>query len=156
MKGGVGVGLAGPTPLLACAVSAVNAVGHVRGEKGDIIASARREDGTLVDCEVHMMLSDKPGARGGNTTISVVALNRTFSKVELHRIAKAASAAHARRIGPSGSPYDGDLIFAVCPLDAEPGDAVPAEIASTAALEQAIVRAVRMAKGRDGIPGLAD
>lgn len=156
MKGGVGVGVAGPTPMLACAVSAVNAVGHVRGEIGDIIASARREDGTLLDCEVNMMLGGTPGDRGGNTTISVVSLNRSFSKVELHRIAKAASAAHARRIGPSGSPYDGDMIFAVCPLDAEAGDALSAEIAAVAALEQAIVRAVRTAKGRDGIPGLAD
>lgn len=156
MKGGVGVGMAGPIPMLACAVAAVNAVGHVRGEKGDIIASARGDDGKLVDCEIHMMLGQKPASRGGNTTISIVALNRTFSKVELHRIAKAASAAHARRIGPSGSPYDGDMIFAVCPLDAEPGDALPAEIAATAALEQAIVRAVRTAKGRKGTPGLAD
>ena len=155
MKGGVGIGLAGSAQM-ACAVSAVNAVGHVRDESGAIIASARDDDGKFVDSEVRAMLGAAPGRPEENTTISVVALDRTFSKVDLHRIARAASAAHARRIGPSGTSYDGDVVFAVCPLDAGPGELLAAETAATAALERAIVRAVRQAKGRDGIPGLAD
>lgn len=158
MKGGVGVGLVG-SDLRACAIAAVNAVGHVRDLNGAIIAGPRDPQGGIAD-------SEKTGfARGffvepeGNTTISVVALNRGFTKVELHRIARAASAAHARRIGPAGTTFDGDIVFAVCPVDATPsapGDAVRAEIAATVALEEAIVRAVQCAKGRDGIPGLAD
>lgn len=155
MKGGVGVGLAG-SPQLACAVAAVNAVGHVRGHDGTIIASARNDDGTLLDCEQHAVFPPREASAAANTTISVVALNRSFSKVDLHRIARAASAAHARQIGPSGTSYDGDIIFAVCPLDAAPGHLLSAEVAATAALRDAIVRGVTQAKGRDGIPGLAD
>jgi L-aminopeptidase/D-esterase-like protein len=154
MKGGFGVGLAGKE-LLACALAVVNAVGHVRGEDGAIIASARGEDGALVDSDLRAMLGAAPGRPAENTTISVVALNRSFSKTDLYRIARSASAAHARRIGPSGTSYDGDVVFAVCPADAAPGQLLPAESAATAALEQAIVRAVRTARGRDGIPGLA-
>ena len=50
----------------------------------------------------------------------------------------------------------GDVIFAVGP---EEGPRVPlpfVEGLAVLALEEAIERAVRMAKGRDGIPGLAD
>lgn len=157
MKGGFGVGLAG-AEIQACAVTAVNAVGHVRGFDGTIIAGPRdpNAEGGIADTElvgVERGLFVDPGA---NTTISVVVMNRTYSKVELHRIARSAGAALARRIGPSGTSYDGDIVFAVCRLDAPAGDPVRGEIAATAALEQAIVSAVRAARGRDGVPGLAD
>ena len=154
MKGGFGVGLAG-SGQLACALAAVNAFGHVRGEKGDIIASARGDDGALVDCEIRAMLLPRP-APGANTTIAVVALNRAFSKIELYRIACAASGALARRLGPFGTAYDGDVVFAVAPSEGPSGDPLAAEIAATRALEEAIVRAVREARGQGGIPGLAD
>ena len=157
MKGGLGVGLAG-ADVQACAITVVNAVGHVRGSDGTIIAGPRDPGafGGIADSELIGMdrgLFIEPGA---NTTISVVVMNRTYSKVELHRIARAASAAHARRIGPAGTSYDGDIVFAVCRLDAPAGDPIRGEIAATAALEDAIVRAVRTARGRDGVPGLAD
>ena len=83
-------------------------------------------------------------------------LFRSFAKVDLHRIARAASGAYARRIGPFATRHDGDIVFAVCPMDAPPGDLMIAEVNATRALEGAIVRAVTEAKGRDGIPGLAD
>jgi L-aminopeptidase/D-esterase-like protein len=159
MKGGVGVGLAGHPGgenVLACAIAAVNAVGHVCGDDDRIIAGPRLRDGGIADAEAVTMLGNLFGGPEANTTVSVVGLNRTFTKVGLHRIARAASAAHARRIGPAGTSFDGDVIFAVCPLDAPTGQLVRAEVAATKALEQAIVRAVRTAKGRDGIPGLAD
>jgi len=162
MKGGFGVGLAGagelgPQGVYACALSVVNALGHVRGEDGKIIAGPRKDDGTLMDSEALTMLGELFGGPGAHTTLSVVALNRAFSKSELHQIARAASAAHARRIGPSGTSFDGDIVFAVCAREgALPGPLVPAEVAATGAVEQAIVRAVRCAKGRDGVPGLAD
>lgn len=159
MKGGVGVGFVGAEGaegIHAWAVSAVNAVGHVRGDDDQIVAGPRQDDGTLADAEVVAMLGNLFGGPATNTTISIVGLNRAFTKVELHRIARAASAAHARRIGPAGTSFDGDVIFAVCPLEASAGQLVRAEVAATKALEQAIVRAVTTAKGRDGIPGLAD
>lgn len=157
MKGGLGVGVAGSAGgLMACAIAAVNAVGHVRDFDGSIIAGPRDPRGGIADSEA------VAAARGffvgpeANTTISLVALNQPFSKVELNRIARAAAVAHARRIGPSGTSYDGDVVFAVSPVGPpQGGDTVRAEIIATQALEEAIVRAVRTAKGRDGIPGLA-
>ena len=158
MKGGLGVGFAGGD-LAATAVAVVNAVGHVRDRDGTIIAGPRDPRGGIADSEQVGMARGLFVDPGANTTIAVVALNRGFSKVDLNRIARASSAALARRIGPSGTSYDGDVVFAVCPSEAPlaaPADLVRAEMAATAALEEAIVRAVQQAKGRDGVPGLAD
>ncbi len=158
MKGGLGVGYAG-SDLAATAIAVVNAVGHVRDRDGTIIAGPRDPRGGIADSEQVGMVRGLFVDPGANTTIAVVALNRGFSKVDLNRIARASSAALARRIGPSGTSYDGDVVFAVCPSGAAlaaPADLVRAEIAATAALEGAIIRAVQQAKGRDGVPGLAD
>jgi L-aminopeptidase/D-esterase-like protein len=80
--------------------------------------------------------------------------------LELAALARTASAALYRRITPTGTSLDGDIVFAVCPHDARPvtGGTVAPQIESLAvtALESAIERAVREATGRDGIPGLAD
>ena len=103
-----------------------------------------------------MLRAVPPHHAATNTTISVVALNVALTKVELHQVARAASAAYARRIGPSGSTFDGDVIFAVSPLDGRRAALPQVEIVATRALEDAIERGVRLARGRDGVPGLAD
>ena len=41
-------------------------------------------------------------------------------------------------------------------MEGRAGALLQAEVAAVSALEEAIVRAVRLAKGREGIPGLAD
>lgn len=157
MKGGFGVGYAG-ADVLAAAFAAVNAFGHVRDADGTIIAGARLPDGTLADSERRLLLGGPPpGARGGaHTTVSVVALNAALTKLELQQVARAASAAYHRRLGPSGTTFDGDVIFAVAPLEGRRVPLIQAEVAAANALEEAIIRGVRQARGRDGIPGLAD
>jgi L-aminopeptidase/D-esterase-like protein len=161
MKGGIGVavaGVAGPEGVMAAAVVAVNAFGHVRDADGSIIAGPRATDGTFTDTERAIMAGAVAGVRAAstNTTLAVVALNVALTKVELHQVARAASAAYYRRIGPAGTSFDGDVIFAVSPMEGRRSPLLQAEVAAVAALEDAIVRAVRTAKGRDGIPGLGD
>ena len=161
MKGGVGVGIAGTgggAGVMAAAVVAVNAFGHVRDIDGTIIAGPRDPAGKPVDAELSILMAGvgpKPSG-GANTTIAVVAFNVALTQVALHPAARAAAAAYSRRLGPAGTSFDGDVIFAVSPLEGRRVPLIQAEIAATAALEQAIVRAVRRARGRDGIPGLAD
>jgi L-aminopeptidase/D-esterase-like protein len=91
-----------------------------------------------------------------NTTLAVVATSAPLSRVELRQLAHAASAALVRRITPAGTTFDGDVVFALSPLDGEVASALQLETLSVAALEEAIERAVRLARGRDGLPGLAD
>jgi L-aminopeptidase/D-esterase-like protein len=79
-----------------------------------------------------------------------------MSRQELRQVAEATSAAFHRRITPSGTSFDGDTIFAVGPDDGGlVASAVAVEGLAVAAMEMAIERSVRLAKGRPGIPGLA-
>lgn len=160
MKGGLGVavaGTAGTGGVMAAAIVAVNSVGHVRDMDGTIIAGPRGDDDVPGDAERTIAArAPQESAAGTNTTLAVVALNVALTKVELHQLARAASAAYYRRIGPAGTSFDGDVIFAVAPMEGRSGALLQAEVAAVAAVEEAIVRAVRLAKGRDGIPGLGD
>jgi L-aminopeptidase/D-esterase-like protein len=159
MKGGVGIGTARSADVVAAAVAVVNALGDVRDETGAIIAGARGEDGQFIDGAALI-------ARGGvrrkfseatlqNTTIAVVATNVPLARVELSQLAQASAAALFRRITPTGTSFDGDVIFAVCPVDGPTAPSPQVEGLAVSALELAVERAVRLAVGRDGIPGLA-
>ena len=55
-------------------------------------------------------------AAATNTTLAVVAVNASFDRVALEQLARAASAAFLRRITPAGTTYDGDVVFAICPV----------------------------------------
>ena len=157
MKGGVGIATVEAAGAAACAIAAVNAFGDVCDAEGRVIAGARR-DGGFAGSERVLAEQGLKGAFGGghNTTIAVVVVDGVLDKLALQGVARAAGAALHRRVRPAGSLVDGDVIFALSPIDGAPADPVRAEMLVVAALEQAIERAVRQAKGRDGVPGLAD
>ena len=160
MKGGIGLAVASSGPLSCAAIAAVNALGDVRDAAGRIIAGARSADGGFRDgvalVREAIATVGFRDAAATNTTLAIVAVNATFDRVALEQLARAASAAFLRRITPAGTTYDGDVVFAICPLDGPRTDALGAEGLAVEALEAAIERAVRTARGRDGIPGLAD
>lgn len=161
MKGGVGCTVEHGAGTSVAALVVVNALGDVRDASGRIIAGARDDAGAFVDVERAIAAGALPrlqtGPQAGNTTLAVVATTALLSRVELQQVARAASSALTRRITPVGTSFDGDVVFAVGPMDgtvrAHP---LVVETLATRALERAIERAVRMAVGRDGIPGLAD
>lgn len=160
MKGGFGCALrrAGDAAVAACAV--VNALGDVRDGAGRILAGARDAGGGFADAT--RLLSDPQVLRQfgaltpQHTTLAVVATNMSLDRGELAQLARAAGAALFRRITPVGTSFDGDVVFAVCQPDGPRGNLLPLEITATAVLEEAIERAVRLARGAHGIPGLAD
>jgi L-aminopeptidase/D-esterase-like protein len=172
MKGGVGCWVERADDLFVGAVTVVNALGDVRDGAGRIIAGARRaaargaEPGeSFVDAERALRAGRAGGEFGElaahHTTLSVVACGVPMERVALARLAQGAGVALARRITPSGTSYDGDIVFALCPRAAEddplrPVDPLQVEALAAWALERAVERAVRLARGRDGIPGLAD
>jgi L-aminopeptidase/D-esterase-like protein len=158
MKGGFGCAIARGPSLIVGAMAVVNALGDVRDAEGRIIAGARGEKGFRDS--VTLLAGGAPPSfealQTTNTTLAVVALSAPLARTDLRAVAQAAAAALYRRITPAGTAYDGDIVFAVSPLDGAPADVMAASMLATAALEQAIERAVRTARGRDGIPGLAD
>ena len=159
MKGGVGCAIERAGALVAGAIAVVNSFCDVRDEQGRIIAGARGETG-FADTVRWLTLPGGPrrfsDAQGRNTTISIVAVNVALDKVQLRQVARAASAAYYQRITPVGTSFDGDIIFALCPLTGPTGTQLGVEALAARALGMAIERAVRLARGRDGVPGLAD
>jgi L-aminopeptidase/D-esterase-like protein len=159
MKGGVGAAVASAAGVTVGALAVVNAFGDVRDAAGRIIAGARR-DGRFAD-SVRVIRDEETTQRFGqramqNTTLAVVVAGAPLDRVELQQLAGAASAALFRRITPTGTAVDGDVIFALAPLGGSRVPSLRVEVLAVAALEEAIERAVRTAHGRDGIPGLAD
>jgi len=160
MKGGVGIAVAQGGDVTAGAVAVVNSLGDVRDARGWIIAGARGPDGRFLDGAtliaqgtVRRKFND---AALQNTTIAVVATSACLTRVELSQLAQASAAALFRRITPTGTSFDGDVIFAVCPLDGPSAPPPQVEVLAVTALENAVERAVRLAVGREGIAGLAD
>jgi len=172
MKSGFGIAQREAEGCAAVAMVAVNAFGDVRDAQGAILAGARRPDGRFADTESVLAAGGPERAFGAgssanssasssaaaapNTTLAVVAVDVGLNKVELQQLARAATAAFHRRLAPAGSSFDGDIVFALAPVDAAPGQLMQAERLVVSALEAAIERAVRLARGRDGVPGLAD
>jgi L-aminopeptidase/D-esterase-like protein len=160
MKGGFGCATHSSGGVVVAAVAVVNALGDVRSADARIIAGARSEDGTFMD-SVRAMSQVVGTPRFGktvaqNTTLCVVVTNMALERSELAQLARAAGAALFKRITPVGTSFDGDVVFALCNPGAPRGALMPIELLATAALEDAIERGVRLAKGRDGVPGLAD
>ena len=162
MKGGVGLQVETSGQLHVAAIAVVNALGDVRDGGGRIIAGARDDRGGFVDLSRSLGTGSLPAesrfATGAlhNTTLAVVMTNATMSREELGQLAAASSVALGRRITPVGTSYDGDVVFATAPLKGLAATTLQVEVLAVLALEAAIERAVRMARGRDGIPGLAD
>ncbi len=166
MKGGFGCAIESTTSndLSVGAMVVVNAFGDVRDAHGEIIAGARRPSGGFADTprvlasgDIRSLSKfDDLGAQ--NTTLAAVAASVPLSPNTLTQLARAASAALFRRITPSGSSFDGDIVFALSPMADEVArvEALVVESLAVVALENAIERAVRCARGREGIPGLAD
>ena len=157
MKGGLGIAVAESNGAAAAAIVAVNAFGDVRDANGAILAGARGADGAFVDGARLAAAGalDAIFAAGRNTTLAVVVFDAPLSKIELQQVARSAAAAMHRRITPAGSSVDGDVLFALSPREGKAGSVLRAEALATVALEAAIERAVRLAVGRDGVPGLA-
>jgi L-aminopeptidase/D-esterase-like protein len=155
------------------AMAVVNAFGDVRGANREIIAGARAADGSFIDATALLRRGDvaPPAAfedlSRRNTTLAVVAVDVPLDATALGKLARAAGAGLFNRITPVGSSFDGDVIFALAPLTGDRWELdvvgrrgrfepMVIEALAVAALERAVERAVRLAHGRDGVPGLAD
>jgi len=162
MKSGLGtasIRIAG-TGIVVGAIVAVNAVGDVVDPKtGKIMAGARKPDGSgFLDSMAQLRARRQVElAIGQNSTIGVVATNVAFEKVQLTKIAQMAQDGFARTINPAHTLADGDTIFAVA-TGAIPAKANHGTIGSLAAdvMAQAVLRAVKNARGLQGLPAWTD
>ena len=162
MKGGVGTWAVEEGALVVGALAVVNAFGDVRDGSGTIIAGARDGNG-FADARRRLATGADPlnrfgtrPAAAGNTTLIVIGTNSAVDRDELMEIARSAADAMGRRITPVGTLVDGDVIFAVSVGTRSIASPIAVELLAQEAVETAIERAVRKAKGTAEVPGLAD
>jgi L-aminopeptidase/D-esterase-like protein len=168
MKGGIGtasvslnVGKGGRDRLTVGAIAAVNAIGDVLDPgTGKIIAGVRKPDGKSLLGTMNAIIRGETlpvSLSGASSTIGVVATNLNLDKAQATKVAQMAHDGFARAINPVHSPFDGDTIFALATgkSSAAPNITLLGSLAAEV-MAQAVVRAVRAAKGIDGLPSAAD
>lgn len=149
-KGGVGsaaLDLGGG--LIVAALAAVNAVGEVIDERGEILAGLRSDAGGFMPImDVLRQLPPPPVASA--TVIGVVATNARLTKEAANKVAQMAHDGLARAVRPAHTMFDGDTFFALAtgdlPADVNVIGAYGAEVVS-----QAIRNAARAAKSLGGV-----
>ena len=150
------------------ALVAVNAVGDVVDpSSGRILAGTRRTDGLgFAGSEAYRELGvgRRPGSveegplLGASTTIGIVATDGPLDTAGATRLAQVAHDGIALAIRPSHTPFDGDTLFALslgAPRQAPPNLAALG-VAAVAVVAEAIVRAVRAARGLGGVPAASE
>jgi L-aminopeptidase/D-esterase-like protein len=159
-KGGLGTSfLEGPQGLHVGALAVVNAFGDVVDPgTGTILAGARRDrDSHEFVNTVAMLRQGFVRERFGepNTTIAVVATNARLTREQAQKVAQMGHNALARCIRPVHTLFDGDTVFVL----ASPEVCVDLHLVGVmaeAALEQAILGAVKAAGGLGVLPAYQD
>ncbi|MGE0132150.1 MAG: P1 family peptidase [Blastocatellales bacterium] len=165
MKGGVGTASItlndGKSGLTVGAIVAVNAVGDVIGPAtGKVIAGARTKDGKALLGAMNAILRGEPlppSLGGTATTIGVVATDVKLDKMQATKVAQMAHDGLARTINPTHTASDGDTIFALATgKSSRPANVTLIGALAAEAMAQAVVRAVKAAKGIAGLPSAAE
>ncbi|MGJ3238535.1 MAG: P1 family peptidase [Anaerolineae bacterium] len=103
--------------LWVAALVAVNSVGDVLDEQGQILAGLRDESGQFVGMlnALRALTNDQNASTttGENTVIGVVATNAHLTKAQVNKVAQMAHDGIARAINPAHTMFDGDTIFAL-------------------------------------------
>jgi len=155
-KSGIGSAVIGlGDGLQVGALVAVNALGDVIDEWGEVLAGTRQppEGKQFANALNILPAMARMTASGlGNTVIGVVATNAQLTKEETNKVAQMAQDGLARAVRPAHTMLDGDAIFALATGTA--GRANVSVIGAFAAevMAQAIRRAVRMATPLAGLP----
>jgi L-aminopeptidase/D-esterase-like protein len=167
MKGGLGTASIKLTDsktnsnLTVGAIVAVNAVGDVIDPAtGRAIAGARTSDGKSLLGAMTAILKGEPlppSLGGAATTIGLIATDVNLDKAQATKVAQMAHDGLARTINPVHTAADGDTIFTLATGKSSwtPNITLIGALAAEA-MAQAVVRAVKAARGIAGFPSLID
>jgi len=161
MKGGIGTASARLGGVTVAALVAVNAVGDVIGEDGQVLAGARTADGTQLARTTAALMQGQGPQRllpGASTTIGLVATDATLTKAQANKLASLAHHGLSRAVDPITT-HDGDTLFALATGRAGPvGELSGLGAVAAELVAQAIRRAVRAAEGLPayGLPAVRD
>jgi len=146
-RGGIGTASLRLGAVTVAALVAVNAIGDVLDERGEVLAGARTEDGqrlvgahrSLLEGAVPLPVMERMA--GTATTIGVVATDARLDKAAATQLAALAHHGLSRAISPVTA-NDGDTLFAL----ATGGAGVAGDLSTLGALAaEAVTRAIRNA-----------
>ena len=158
MKGGIGTASLKLGAVTVGALVAVNAIGDVLDEQGQVLAGARTEDGRgLVHTTAALLAGQGPERLmatvlpGSATTIGIVATDAALTKAQAGRLASMAHHGLSRSVDPL-TMADGDTLFALGtgqagPQPGQPVDLTLLGVLAAEAVARAIRNAVRSAQG---------
>jgi L-aminopeptidase/D-esterase-like protein len=154
-KGGIGSAtIELDNGLIISALIAVNAVGDIIDENGQILAGLRTEDGTgfvgMLKAMTAMLNTNAEPETRENTVIGVVATNAKLSNAHTYKVAQMAHDGIARAVNPSHTMFDGDTIFALSTGEIPSHSTVVGAYAAEV-VAQAIRNAVRHATSLAGV-----
>ncbi len=136
------------------ALFAVNAVGEILGEDGEIIAAARPAEAEQ-EREAGTESGPWPRAQRTNTVVGVVATNARLSKERAYLLAVAAHDAVSGVVRPAHTIWDGDTVFTLATGEVDvPQDLV--ERLAERAVAESIRRGVLLAEGVPGAPSVGE
>jgi L-aminopeptidase/D-esterase-like protein len=148
------------------ALVAVNSVGSVVDPTdGRVLAGARRPGGAgfeplaayraLGTASVRGWQDPAPGA---NTTIGVVATDARLDPAGATHLARVAHDGLALSIRPAHTPFDGDTLFALSTArdPGPPGNLAALGVAAVDVVAEAVMRAIRAARGLGGVPSASE
>ncbi len=149
MKGGLGAYCLQTGDLKVGALVAVNCLGDVIDpETGEVLAGVLSEDRNEILNTEKIMVEEhvrREISLFSNTTIGIVVTNAKMTKSQATKVASMAHNGYARTIRPAHSMVDGDTIFALATGKVE-SDISVVGMLSARAVEQAVVRAVKLAQ----------
>jgi L-aminopeptidase/D-esterase-like protein len=160
MRGGIGSASARVGAATVGALVVVNAVGDVRDPgTGALVAGTRDAPGgrRLID-SARALREDHDLVRftaPEHTTIGVIATDARLTKAEAGKLASLGMLGFAAALSPPHTAVDGDTLFALSVGDV-PADLTRLGLAAADAVGHAIVRAVRAAVSRPGLPAARD
>jgi L-aminopeptidase/D-esterase-like protein len=154
-KSGFGAASLRADDATVCALAAVNAVGEVVGEDGEVLAGVWRDGGYQPTSELLRAGELPPLTAGEATTLVCVLTDAAVSKLEAWKVARAATSGVARAVVPSATAFDGDLVACLAGGEAEANPLV-LEATAADATAAAIRDAVRQATSLAGCPSAAE
>ena len=159
MKGGLGSASAISENLVVGVLVVVNAYGDITDTDQNILAGARISPTSLEFADASTLLMEGKAISRRvaveNTTLSVVAVNARFNKIDASRIAAQATLGLGRVIRPFRSQIDGDLTVVLSVGDLEV-DLNRISLLAAEALQRAVIKAVQNADGFGILPSWQD
>ena len=163
LKGGLGTASealpSAAGDLVVGALVAVNCFGEVVDPaSGQVIAGPRAEGGGFVSTVDVLRGAEQAPWGGESTTLAVVATNARLTKEYACRLASVAHDGLARAIRPLHTLGDGDVVFTMATGETalEPMRYLALEALAARAVERAVLKAVREARGLAGVPSAAE